>query len=132
MFKDADAELFEWASNNITNFTNMTEEQQRATIDRIHQLAYQTDEEMIRFMTENVQGFAAMSEEEQMRMVESVREMVEDGNTYIIQWLKDNNQNYIDATDVQREHMQQGWTDTLDQMRGITRTHWKEVEEIIK
>lgn len=132
VFKNADAELVAWLSASVFNFSSMTEEQQRATVDRIHQLSYMTTEEMTRWMSDNVSGFVELTEQEQFSLIESVRTMAHQGNAEVISWLMANNEEFRNATEVQKMVMQQGWTETMMSMRGATQTYWKEVEEIIK
>ena len=132
VFKTADAELVAWLSTSVANFAGMTEEQQRATVDRVHQLTHMTTEEMSRWMTDNVIGFAELNEQEQFNLIETVRDMAMRGNDEVIQWLMANNEEFKNATDVQKDVMIQGWEETMLAMRGATETYWREVEDIIK
>lgn len=49
----------------------------------------------------------------------------------IVEWLKQNNKEYSQSTAAMQESIANEWQTTLDDMRGVTRTYWAEVEEII-
>lgn len=131
IFKASDAELVEWATANVEGFAQMTEEQQKQTINTIHQLMYATNGEVVNWMSEHVIGFTSLNETEQERLMTSVRTMVKDSNEYVVTWLEQNNREFQTSTDAQKETMSNGWRDTMIAMRGATVTYWDEVEQII-
>ena len=101
VFQASNTEMIAWASANIKGFNEMTEAMQSDTINRMNQLAFQTDEEMIRWMGENVVDFSNLTIAEQETLIGAVRTMVTDSNDYVIDWLKKNNEEYQNATDTQ-------------------------------
>lgn len=49
----------------------------------------------------------------------------------ILAWLEQNSEEYLNSTDNTRLSMETAWSETLDTMNGVVRTHWDEVYEII-
>lgn len=65
------------------------------------------------------------------RLLEEARELMTRTDEEIMAWLIENQEDYANATDATRESMRAGWQEMLDDMRGVTRTYWDEVEDII-
>lgn len=60
--------------------------------------------------------------------VTSVLQMNQDG---LMQWLRENVKEYALAMTAAQQQMIQGWTDTYEQMLGITHTYWEEINDIL-
>lgn len=64
-------------------------------------------------------------------LVAQMEEILKGTDEEIIAWLKEHNQDYAEATKAAQTDMVNTWQDTLDDMNGVIRTHWDEVESII-
>ena len=64
-------------------------------------------------------------------LIAQMEEILKGTDEEIIAWLKEHNQDYADSTKAAQTDMVNGWQDTLDDMNGVIRTHWDEVESII-
>ena len=60
--------------------------------------------------------------------VTSVMQLNQEG---LMQWLRENVKEYALAMTAAQQQMVQGWTDTYEQMLGITHTYWDEINEIL-
>ena len=63
--------------------------------------------------------------------LEEVNEILSMSHEDVLEWLRQYSEDYTNATDSARTEMENGWSDTLDTMNGIIRTHWEEIEKII-
>jgi len=63
--------------------------------------------------------------------LEEVNEILSMSHEDVLEWLKQYSEDYTNATDSARTEMENGWSDTLDTMNGVIRTHWEEIEKII-
>ncbi len=65
------------------------------------------------------------------KLMEEMQALLAQTDEEIMAWLIANHEDYDKATDATRESMRSGWQEMLDDMRGVTRTYWDEVEHII-
>ena len=65
------------------------------------------------------------------KLMEEMQALLAQSDEEIMARLIENHEDYEKATDATRESMRNGWQEMLDDMRGVTRTYWDEVEEII-
>lgn len=63
--------------------------------------------------------------------VEEVDDVLKMSQEALMQWLKENMEEYGLALDDAQKQMIQGWTDTYEQMLGITHTYWEEIAAIL-
>ena len=66
------------------------------------------------------------------KLIDEMKEIISMSDAEIIEWLKANEEEYEKSTENTRGKMVTGWQATLDEMHGIIKTYWDEVEAIIE
>jgi len=69
--------------------------------------------------------------EHPQKLIEEMRNVMEQTDEEIVEWLKKNSDEFANVSENTQKKMLQDWQDGLDAMRGVIRTYWDEVEEII-
>jgi len=69
--------------------------------------------------------------EHPVKLIEEMKSILEKSDAEIIEWLKTNEEEYARSTENTQAKMVSGWQDTLDAMRGLIKTYWDEVEQIV-
>lgn len=64
-------------------------------------------------------------------MIEKMKEVMKMSDSEILAWLQANSKEYAHATAEAQQQMTEGWQDSLDQVNGIIRTNWDEVDKIM-
>lgn len=70
--------------------------------------------------------------EHPQKLIAEMREIMKRTDEEIIAWLKQNDENYQNSSDNTRKQIEEGWNDTLREMRGKLKLYWDEVESIIE
>ena len=69
--------------------------------------------------------------EHPQKLIAEMREIIMGTQEEIIQWLKDNDEAYRESSENTQEQMVEGWNETYENMKGILKDYWEEVEFII-
>ena len=65
------------------------------------------------------------------KLIEEMKSILTQTDEEIIAWLKKNDESYAKSTENTQNEMVKSWQKTLDDMHGIIKTYWDEVEQII-
>ena len=65
------------------------------------------------------------------KLIEEMRNLITKTDDEIIDWLTKNSEDFAAASENTQKKMIGDWTDTLDEMHGIVKTYWAEVESIV-
>ena len=69
--------------------------------------------------------------EHPQKLIAEMREIIMGTQEEIINWLKENDEAYRESSENTQLAMVTGWEETYNEMKGILKTYWDEVEEII-
>lgn len=69
--------------------------------------------------------------EHPQKLIEEMRQIMMGTQEEIINWLKTNDEEYKNSSENTQATMVEGWTKTYNDMKGILKLYWDEVEEII-
>lgn len=87
----------------------------------------QAYDDFVTYGDEDLEEFLANAN----NMADEVNGVMQLSQEGMMDWLKDNVKEYALAMDDAQKQMIQGWTDTYEQMLGITHTYWDEIAQIL-
>lgn len=109
----SDAEIIEWLKENSEEYKGSTRTGKEAMVED-----WQDQLNQMRGVTES--------------FVDEINAVLSGSREEILEWLKANDLEYAKASDAQKQQMVQDWEDALNEMYGITETHWDQVKEVME
>lgn len=69
--------------------------------------------------------------EHPQKLIAEMREVIMMTQEEILEWLKNNDEAYQNSSELTQQKIAKGWENTYNEMKGILKLYWDEVEEII-
>ena len=109
----SDAEIIEWLKEHSKEYQESTKAGKAAMVED-----WQDQLNQMRGVTES--------------FVDEINAVLNGSREEILEWLKENDLEYAKATEAEQQKMVQDWEDMLNEMYGITETHWEKVREVME
>lgn len=65
------------------------------------------------------------------KLITEMQDVIQRSDTEIVDWLKANSEEWADYTDAKRQKTEEDWLEMVHNMRGVSETYQKEIEEIM-
>lgn len=65
------------------------------------------------------------------KLIAEMQDVIQHSDTEIVDWLKANSEEWADYTDAKRQKTEEDWLEMVHNMRGVSETYQKEIEEIM-
>ncbi|MBR6077526.1 MAG: hypothetical protein IKP63_04150 [Paludibacteraceae bacterium] len=153
----ANSEDYTWASEAnkkkmVEDWKNTLREMRGETIDfrdEVTEIMQLSDEEIIAWLKENDEEYLLASDNKRKQLLEGWEQMMRDmhgqeisyaeevarilggSQEEVLNWLRTNDSNYANASPAEREKMVEDWKASLDDMYGVTKTYWREIDLIL-
>jgi len=153
----ANSEDYTWASEAnkekmVEDWKNTLREMRGETIDfrdEVTEIMQLSDEEIIAWLKENDEEYLLASDNKRKQLLEGWEQMMRDmhgqeisyaeevarilggSQEEVLNWLRTNDSNYANASPAEREKMVEDWKTSLDDMYGVTKTYWREIDLIL-
>jgi len=153
----ANSEDYTWASEAnkkkmVEDWKNTLREMRGETIDfrdEVTEIMQLSDEEIIAWLKENDEEYLLASDNKRKQLLEGWEQMMRDmhgqeisyaeevarilggSQEEVLNWLRTNDSNYANASPAEQEKMVEDWKASLDDMYGVTKTYWREIDLIL-